>query len=54
MGYHFKITQDNDGWRARFYYNQELIWWTEGYSRIAGAENAILAMRQHAANAPLL
>jgi len=51
--YFFRITADNDGYRARFYYNQELIWWTEGYTRRAGAENAITAARQHAATAPL-
>jgi uncharacterized protein YegP (UPF0339 family) len=51
--YYFRITSDKDGYRARFYYNQELIWWTEGYVRRAGAENAIRAMRGHAASAPL-
>jgi uncharacterized protein YegP (UPF0339 family) len=51
--YYFTITRDGDGFRARFYYNQELIWWTEGYTRIAGAENAIRAIREHGSSAPL-
>lgn len=51
--YYFRITHDVDGYRARFYYNDELMWWTEGYVRIAGAENAIQALRLHAATAPL-
>jgi uncharacterized protein YegP (UPF0339 family) len=51
--YYFRITHDGDGFRGRFYYNQELIWWTEGYTRRAGAENAIAAIRAHAASAPL-
>jgi uncharacterized protein len=51
--YYFTITDDKDGYRARFYYNDELIWWTEGYSSVANAENAIAALRVHAASAPL-
>ena len=51
--YYFRISQDHDGWRARFFYNRELIWWTEGYTRRTGAENAIQALRVHAAAAPM-
>lgn len=51
--HYFRITHDRDGWRARFYYNHELMWWTEGYVHRAGAENAIAALRKHAATAPL-
>jgi len=51
--YFFRITHDRDGYRARFYYNDELIWWTEGYVNQQGAENAIRALRLHAASAPL-
>jgi uncharacterized protein YegP (UPF0339 family) len=50
--YYFRITRDADGYRARFYYNQELIWWTEGYTSQTNAENAIAALRNHAATAP--
>jgi uncharacterized protein len=51
--YYFRITHDQDGYRARFYYNRELIWWTEGYVHRAGAEDAIRALRAHAASAPM-
>jgi uncharacterized protein YegP (UPF0339 family) len=50
--YYFTITRDNDGYRARFYYGGELMWWTEGYSSIANAQNAIDTMRGHAGSAP--
>jgi uncharacterized protein YegP (UPF0339 family) len=53
MAYYFTIRHDRDGWRARFYYRGELIWWTEGYARRAGAENALDAIRAYAATAPL-
>jgi len=53
MGYFFSLTHDGDGWRARFYYNNELIWWTEGYVNRAGAENVIRAIREHGSSAPL-
>jgi uncharacterized protein YegP (UPF0339 family) len=51
--YYFRITRDGDGYRARFYYNSELMWWTEGYVRQVDAENAIRALRLNAASAPL-
>lgn len=51
--HYFRITLDDDGYRARFYYNGELMWWTEGYKRRATAENAIRSLRVHAASAPL-
>ena len=51
--YYFTITHDRDGWRARFYYSGELMWWTEGYSSEAGARNAIQSLRVQAAAAPL-
>ena len=51
--YYFRITHDKDGWRARFYYSGELMWWTEGYSSEAKARNAIQSLRVHAASAPL-
>lgn len=51
---YYKITLDGDGYRARLYSNNgQLVWWTEGYSSRAGAENAIQLNRQHAATAPL-
>jgi uncharacterized protein YegP (UPF0339 family) len=37
----FTITLDRDGYRARLWSGSDLIWWTEGYERKAGAANAI-------------
>jgi uncharacterized protein YegP (UPF0339 family) len=54
QGYYFTISYDSDGWRGRFYYNNELIWWTEGYARYAGAKNALDAIKQHGGTAPLI
>jgi uncharacterized protein YegP (UPF0339 family) len=53
--YYYKITYDDDGWRARFYSasNGRLIWWTEGYSSYANAESAVTILRANAASAPL-
>lgn len=53
QGYYFTITYDRDGYRARFYYSGTLVWWTEGYSSRANAENALAAIRANAATAPL-
>lgn len=52
--YYFQITYDRDGYRARFYgnYGRQLIWWTEGYTSRANAENAVRLMRTFAASAP--
>jgi uncharacterized protein YegP (UPF0339 family) len=51
--HYFTIKLDHDGYRARFFYNGILVWWTEGYDRRVGAETAIASVRQHAATAPL-
>lgn len=53
QGYYFTIKHGSGGWRGRFYYNGELIWWTEGYVHYAGAKNALDAIRAYAATAPL-
>jgi uncharacterized protein YegP (UPF0339 family) len=37
----FTIDLDRDGYRARLWSGSDLIWWTEGYERKAGALNAI-------------
>jgi uncharacterized protein YegP (UPF0339 family) len=51
---YYRITNDRDGYRARFYgANGELVWWTEGYTSLAAAHNAISLIRAHAASAPL-
>lgn len=42
MAHKFLIEQNKAGdYVAKFKYNAELIWWTEGYSSKAGARNAI-------------
>lgn len=37
----FTLTHDKDGYRARLWSGSNLLWWTEGYERKAGALNAI-------------
>ena len=37
----FTIDLDRDGYRVRLWSGSDLIWWTEGYERKAGALNAI-------------
>jgi uncharacterized protein YegP (UPF0339 family) len=48
---YFTITLDKDGYRARLYgANNELVWWTEGYTSKANAENAVrIAQGSHSA-----
>jgi uncharacterized protein YegP (UPF0339 family) len=41
----FTIRLDKDGYRALLWSGSDLIWWTEGYTRKAGAENAIRIAR---------
>ncbi|MFZ5747257.1 MAG: YegP family protein [Pseudomonadota bacterium] len=42
MAHKFTIEQNKKGeYVAKFSYNGELIWWTEGYSAKASAKNAI-------------
>jgi uncharacterized protein YegP (UPF0339 family) len=50
--HYYTITRDRDGFRARFYYGGELMWWTEGYSRIEKAQNAIDSIRHNGGSAP--
>ncbi len=51
---YFTIRRDVDGFRARFWSGGNLVWWTEGYTRKAGAENAIATIKRHAASAPVV
>ena len=51
---YFTIRKDRDGYRARLYANNnELVWWTEGYVRKAGAENAIRIARETSNRTPI-
>ena len=46
MAHKFVITKSANGeYRAYFNYNKEKIFWTEGYSSKAGAQNAIFLHR---------
>jgi uncharacterized protein YegP (UPF0339 family) len=39
---YFTIELDADGYRARLWAaNNELVWWTEGYTKKSNAENAV-------------
>lgn len=49
----FSKKVENLSHAVALYYNNELLWWTEGYSSRANAENAIRSLRAHAASAPL-
>lgn len=49
----FTVKKDADGWRARLYSGSDLIWWTEGYVRKQGAENAVRIAMTTNANTPV-
>jgi uncharacterized protein YegP (UPF0339 family) len=51
---YFTIRRDADGYRARFWSGGNLVWWTEGYTRKAGAEHAIAVIKREAATAPVV
>lgn len=50
---YFTITNDRDGYRARLYSGNQLIWWTEGYVNKAGAQNAIRIAASTTVNTPV-
>jgi uncharacterized protein len=52
MAHKFEIVKDKKGeYRARFKYNSEIIFATEGYSSRAGAQRAIESIKKHVPNA---
>jgi uncharacterized protein YegP (UPF0339 family) len=54
MAHKFVIEQNKAGeYVAKFKYNNELIFWTEGYSSKAGAKNAIESIRKNGPDAPV-
>lgn len=54
MAHKFVIEQNKAGdYVAKFKYNAELIWWTEGYSSKAGAKNAIESVLKNGPAAPV-
>jgi len=52
MGYKFEIYKDKAGeFRARFKYNAEVMFSTEGYTTKANAKNAIDSIKKNAPDA---
>jgi len=48
MAHKFVIEQNKAGeYVAKFKYNSEVIFWTEGYSSKAGAKNAIESIKKN-------
>lgn len=53
MAHKFEIYKDKAGeFRARFKYNSEVIFWTEGYTSKASAQNAIDSIKKNGPDAP--
>ena len=53
MAHAFEIYKDKAGeYRAKFKYNSETMFSTEGYSSKAGAENAIESIKKNGPSAP--
>jgi uncharacterized protein YegP (UPF0339 family) len=54
MAHKFVIRQTASGeYRAYFEYNSEKIFWTEGYSSKASAQNAIDSIKTNGPDAPI-
>lgn len=54
MAHKFVIEQNKKGeYVAKFKYNSELMFWTEGYSSKAAAKNAIESIRKNGPGAPV-
>ncbi len=54
MAHKFEIYKDKAGeYRARFMYNSEIMFSTQGYSSKASAENAVASMKKNGPDAPV-
>lgn len=54
MAHKFVIEQNKAGeYVAKFKYNAEVIFWTEGYASKAGAKNAIESILKNGPSAPV-
>jgi len=54
MAHKFVIEQNKKGeYVAKFKYNSEIMFWTEGYSSKAGARNAIDSILKNGTGAPV-
>jgi len=55
MAHVFEITKDKAGeYRVAFKYNSEKIFWTEGYSSKASAQNAIDSIKKNGPGAEVV
>ena len=53
MAHRFVIEENKAGeYVAKFKYNSETIFWTEGYSSRSGAQNAIESIKKNGPDAP--
>ena len=54
MAHKFVIEQNKAGeYVAKFKYNSEIMFWTEGYSSKASAQNAIDSIKKNGPDAPV-
>jgi uncharacterized protein len=54
MAHKFVIEENKAGeYVAKFKYNSEVMFWTEGYSSRSGAKDAIESLRKNGPGAPL-
>ena len=54
MAHRFVIEKNKAGeYVAKFKYNSETIFWTEGYSSRSGAQNAIDSIQKNGTKAPV-
>ena len=54
MAHKFVIEQNKAGeYVAKFKFNNEIIFWTEGYASKAGARNAIDSIKKNGPDAPV-
>jgi uncharacterized protein YegP (UPF0339 family) len=55
MAHKFVIKKtSNDEYRAYFNYNNEKMFWTEGYSSKQGATDAIASIKENGPGAPIV
>ncbi|WIW95317.1 YegP family protein [Altererythrobacter rubellus] len=55
MAHRFEIRKNKKGeFVSYFIYNSETIWWTEGYSSKASANNAIASVLKNGPNAEVV
>ena len=54
MAHKFVIEQNKAGeYVAKFKYNSEVMFWTEGYSSKSGAQDAIASLKKNGPDAPI-